>query len=55
MPGITGLQQVTCRGSTSLGERVRWDILYLRKQSLIFDLWILLKTIWVVISGKGAR
>lgn len=55
MPGITGLQQVTCRGSTSLSERVKWDILYLRKQSLALDLWILLKTVWVVLTGKGAR
>jgi exopolysaccharide biosynthesis polyprenyl glycosylphosphotransferase len=54
-PGITGLQQVQCRGSRSLKERVRWDILYLRKRSLLLDLWILLKTCWVVVSGKGAR
>ncbi len=54
-PGITGLQQVTCRGSTSLKERVRWDILYLRKGSVFLDLWILLRTAWAVIRGDGAR
>jgi len=54
-PGITGLQQVTCRGVDSLRERVKWDILYLRKRSILLDLWILLKTIWVVVSGRGAR
>ncbi len=53
-PGITGLQQVQCRGTPSLKERVRWDILYLRKRSLLLDVWILLKTIWVVAAGKGA-
>ncbi len=54
VPGITGLQQVQCRGTSSLKARVRWDILYLRKRSLLLDLWILLKTIWVVAAGKGA-
>jgi exopolysaccharide biosynthesis polyprenyl glycosylphosphotransferase len=54
-PGITGLQQVECRGSPSLKERVRWDVIYLRKQSLLLDLWILLKTPWVVGTGRGAR
>jgi exopolysaccharide biosynthesis polyprenyl glycosylphosphotransferase len=54
-PGLTGLQQVECRGSVSLKERVRWDIVYLRKQSLLLDLWILLKTVVVVLSGRGAR
>jgi len=54
-PGLTGLQQVQCRGSVNLRERVRWDIIYLRKQSLSLDLWILLKTLYVVALGKGAR
>ncbi|MGH9363113.1 MAG: sugar transferase, partial [Thermoanaerobaculia bacterium] len=55
VPGITGLQQVQCRGTPSLKERVRWDIIYLRKQSLLLDAWILFKTVWVVVTGKGAR
>lgn len=52
-PGITGLQQLFCRGSRSLKERVRWDILYLRKESFFLDLWILFRTIGVVFRGKG--
>ncbi len=55
LPGITGLQQTECRGSTDLRERVRWDVVYLRKQTLFLDLWILVKTIWVVLRGHGAR
>lgn len=54
-PGITGLQQLHCRGSQSLKERVRWDILYLRKESMVLDLWVLFKTIGAVISRRGAR
>ena len=55
LPGITGLQQIHCRGSQSLAERVRWDVLYLRKESFLLDLWILARTIHVVLTGKGAR
>jgi exopolysaccharide biosynthesis polyprenyl glycosylphosphotransferase len=55
LPGMTGLQQVICRGCPSLRERVRWDIVYLRKRSLLLDLWILARTFWVVLRGQGAR
>ncbi|MBN2053792.1 sugar transferase [bacterium] len=54
-PGITGLQQIMCRGTLSLTERVKYDIYYIRKRSLLMDVWILLKTIPVVISGRGAN
>jgi len=53
-PGITGLQQIKCRGSQSLSERVKYDILYIRKMSVLFDFEILVRTLWVVIWQKGA-
>lgn len=53
-PGITGLQQVEARGTLNLGHRVRLDIYYTRKQSLMLDLLILARTVGVVLSGKGA-
>jgi len=54
-PGITGLQQVTARGSLSnLNERVRLDVYYIRKQSFLLDVWIILRTFGVVLSGRGA-
>lgn len=52
--GITGLWQATGRSSTTFDEMVRMDIEYARKQSLILDIKILIKTMYVVISGKGA-
>ncbi|MGE3166899.1 MAG: sugar transferase [Planctomycetota bacterium] len=52
-PGITGLQQIHCRGTRSLQQRLRWDILYLRKESILLDLWILLRTFRVVWRGEG--
>jgi lipopolysaccharide/colanic/teichoic acid biosynthesis glycosyltransferase len=54
-PGITGLQQVEARGTLStLNDRVRLDVYYIRKQSLLLDLAILARTVAVVISGRGA-
>lgn len=54
-PGITGLQQVVARGSLAdLTERVRLDIYYTRKQSLLLDLVILFRTAGAVLSGRGA-
>jgi exopolysaccharide biosynthesis polyprenyl glycosylphosphotransferase len=54
-PGITGLQQVNCRGSVSMSERMKYDVSYIRNQSLLMDLKILFKTVSVVLSGAGAR
>ncbi|RME51593.1 MAG: sugar transferase [Deltaproteobacteria bacterium] len=53
-PGITGLQQVTNRGVPDLTERIKYDIYYIRRQSFLLDLSILLRTIFVVFSGRGA-
>jgi lipopolysaccharide/colanic/teichoic acid biosynthesis glycosyltransferase len=52
-PGITGLQQIMIRGSTDLAERVRYDLLYLKQQSLLLDLYILFRTVFVVLRGSG--
>ncbi|MGQ9570194.1 MAG: sugar transferase [Thermodesulfovibrionales bacterium] len=53
-PGITGLQQVICRGSTNMMERMRYDLEYMKKRSLWFDIKILFKTIGVVLLQKRA-
>ncbi len=50
--GITGLQQVSCRGSVDLEERMFYDLLYVRKQSAILDLYILLRTLSCLTTGK---
>lgn len=54
MPGITGLQQVTGRSGLPFRRWVELDVEYIRDQSLKKDIEILLKTIPVAISGKGA-
>ena len=53
-PGITGLWQVNGRCRTRFDEMVRLDLQYARKQSLLLDLKILLRTPAAVLSGDGA-
>ncbi|GHV30453.1 undecaprenyl-phosphate galactose phosphotransferase WbaP [Spirochaetia bacterium] len=53
-PGLTGLWQVSGRSDTDYTERVAFDTYYLQSWSVWLDLWILYKTIGVVIRGKGA-
>ncbi|MBL4848806.1 MAG: sugar transferase [Planctomycetes bacterium] len=53
-PGLTGLQQVTARGSLDLEERVALDVYYTRRRTFLFDLWILARTPLAVLRGRGA-
>ena len=53
-PGITGLWQVNGRCRTRFDEMVRLDLQYARKQSLMLDVKILLRTPAAVLSGDGA-
>ena len=52
-PGITGLWQVNGRNSKTYEEMVKLDIEYVQRRSLILDLKILARTVWVVVSRKG--
>ena len=54
-PGLTGLQQVTCRGTKSMQERLKYDLHYIEHRSLFLDLWVLFKTFSVVIRGDGTH
>jgi Undecaprenyl-phosphate galactose phosphotransferase WbaP len=53
-PGLTGLWQVSGRSDTDYTERVAFDTYYLQSWSAWLDIWVLLKTVGVVIKGKGA-
>ena len=53
-PGITGLWQVSSRNEATFEERLQQDLEYIYKQSFWLDLKIILKTIKVMITGKGA-
>ena len=53
--GLTGWAQVKgYRGDTDLAARLRVDLLYLERWSLLLDLEILLRTVWHVLRGKSA-
>ncbi|OGO53036.1 MAG: hypothetical protein A2148_00920 [Chloroflexi bacterium RBG_16_68_14] len=54
-PGITGLAQVNGRGSLTYQEGLLYDLDYVDKHSLARDLAILLRTVPVVLSRKGAH
>ncbi len=53
-PGITGLWQIRGRSSTTFDEMVRLDLEYARKQSFLLDVKLLLLTLWMVFTAKGA-
>ncbi len=54
-PGVTGLWQVEGRSSPYFHDWIRYDVAYVKEQSLIGDLKIMLKTIKVVLKKIGAR
>ena len=58
-PGVTGWAQVNgLRGETETLEkmkaRIEYDLDYLRNWSLRLDLYIIAKTVWVVLRGDNA-
>lgn len=53
-PGLTGLWQVSGRSELSFEECVRLDLFYIENWSLAYDLFILAKTLPVLLSQRGA-
>jgi len=57
-PGITGWAQVEYHyGATDEDalEKLKYDLYYIKNNNLFLDLWIVLKTVKVVLLGTGAR
>jgi sugar transferase (PEP-CTERM system associated) len=57
-PGLTGWAQVMYPYGASeeeAREKLKYDLYYIKNSNLLLDLWIVLKTINVVLFGKGAR
>ena len=54
-PGITGLAQISGRGSLTYGETMLYDLEYIDNHSVVGDLMILAKTVPAVLTRKGAQ
>jgi len=52
-PGLTGWAQINGRNATSWEQRFQYDCEYVQRQSLLFDLQILLKTFLIVFKREG--
>lgn len=53
-PGITGYWQVSGRSEVTFDKRIKLDAYYAKKKSILLDIMILLKTPWIMLTGKGA-
>lgn len=53
-PGVTGVWQVSGRSNINFDKRVEMDAWYVKKRSLLYDFWIMLKTVPAILSGRGA-
>lgn len=53
-PGLTGLWQVSGRNNTTYEERVELDTYYVRNWSPWIDMYLLVRTVDVVVRGEGA-
>jgi lipopolysaccharide/colanic/teichoic acid biosynthesis glycosyltransferase len=51
-PGLTGLAQVHGRYGTDAEYKLGYDLQYLVNWSVVFDLQILFRTVWVVLSRR---
>ena len=54
-PGISGLWQVSGRSNTSYSKRVAMDSYYVRNWSFWLDVILLIRTVKIVLLGRGAQ
>ena len=54
LPGITGFWQVSGRSEVDFYKRIQLDAQYAQEWNLIYDILIIIKTPFTVLSGKGA-
>ena len=53
-PGLSGMWQISGRSDTGYEERISYDTYYIQNWSIWLDIWILIKSVWVVLLEKGA-
>jgi len=53
-PGLSGMWQTSGRSDTEYEERIALDLYYIQNWSIWLDIWIMIKTVYVVFKGRGA-
>lgn len=53
-PGCTGLWQATERNDVGFNEMVRLDLKYIKHASTVYDLWIIWKTVVIIIKPNSS-
>jgi len=53
-PGASGPWQVSGRSFINFDRRVQMDAIYVKKKSILYDIWIIIKTPVAMLIGKGA-
>lgn len=53
--GLTCIWQCSGRSNTTFDEQINMDLEYINKRGFFFDIWLMIKTFFAVILGKGAE
>lgn len=53
-PGCTGIWQISGRNNVGFKKMVEMDILYIKRLSILNDIKIMFKTLWIMIKPNGA-
>lgn len=51
-PGLTGLAQIYGRYDTNPKNKFRYDLLYIKNQSFLLDIKLILLSFWITFRGK---
>jgi lipopolysaccharide/colanic/teichoic acid biosynthesis glycosyltransferase len=51
-PGLTGLAQVYGKATRDIRNKLRYDLLYIRRMSLWLDVKLVLLSVWITLRGK---
>jgi lipopolysaccharide/colanic/teichoic acid biosynthesis glycosyltransferase len=54
-PGMSSLSAVNGRGDLTMQQKMEYDLIYAQKANIVYDLALLLRTIVVVITQRGAK
>lgn len=55
IPGLTGIAQIYARKDSALEEKIKYDLLYIKRHNLLLDLKLFLLSFWVTFRGKWEK